>query len=179
LALASRLSAQRVDIENAQINLSLSRQSFDEMMRLTTRGFIKGRELDPNELARAGDLIARVRKDRDALEASTHALPFEAFKAVRKYYVTVAYLVEQFASDLEALPKDSRLQGILNPDPSFIEMLKKDGYPMPKPFPRFSDARSGMELDAFKDHFAAVKTLIDAGKATEKRWAEVEKAIDP
>ncbi|MEH2570127.1 hypothetical protein [Bradyrhizobium sp. AZCC 2289] len=178
IALASRLSSQRVDVENAQIKLGLLQRSFDEMMQLNTWGFIKGKELDPNELTRASDIIAQVRMDRDALEASTHALPFEAFKAVRKYYITAAVFVEQFARDLDSLPKDSRLQAVLNPDPSFIEMLKKDGYPPPKPFPRFADAYGSARLDTFKDHFAAVKALIDAGGETEKQWSEVERAIN-
>jgi hypothetical protein len=178
IALAGRLSSQRVDVEHAQIKLGLLQRSFDEMMRLNTRGFIKGKELDPNELTRASDIIARVRRDRDALEASTHALPFEAFKAVRKYYMTAAVLVEQFARDLDSLPKDSRIQAVLNEDPSFTAMLKASGYPPPKPFPRFADAYGSAGIDAFKDHFAAVKALADAGSETEKQWSEVERAIN-
>ncbi|MGM4870676.1 hypothetical protein AB7645_05545 [Bradyrhizobium sp. 956_D2_N1_5] len=177
MALATRLSAQRVDIENAQIKLGQLYQSFGDMMQLTTRGFVKGKELDPNEFARARDLIARVRKDADALEASTHALPFGAFQAVRKYHATAAIYAEKFARDLEDLPKDARLQAILNPNPAFIEMLKKDGALVPKALPRFADALSGMAREAFKDHFEAVKALIDAGKETETQWVEVERAI--
>jgi hypothetical protein len=97
---------------------------------------------------------------------------------VRKYYVAAAVFVEQFARDLDCLPKDSRIQALLNPDPSFIEMLKKDSYPPPKPFPRFADAYGSAGVDAFKDHFAAVKALIDADKETGKQWAEVERAIN-
>lgn len=178
IGLATRLSAQRIAIENTTIKLGLLDRSLGEMLQLTTGSFIKGRELDPDALARAGELIARVRADRDVLEAVTHDLPFEAFKAVRKYYISAAVWSEQFARDLAALPKDSRVQAMLNPDAAVLEMLRKDGLPPPKPFPRFADALGEARREAFKDQFEAIKALIDAGTEVEKRWTEVERAIN-
>lgn len=178
IALAVRLSSQLTDIENASIKLSLLRDSFDDMMRLTTAGLIKDKALDQHEIKRSADLINRVRKDRDALEASTHALPIQAFQVVRKYYVTAAIMVEQFARDLDAIQTDPRLQDILAPDQEVLQMRKNAGLPMPKLFPRFADARSSVQVESFKDYFAAATALINASKATEQQWTEVEKAIN-
>ena len=114
IALASRLSSQLVDIQNAQWLLGQLANSFNELMRMNTADFFDGINLNPAALAQARKTIARVRDHQKAIEAATHSLPFEAFRAVRAMYDDTM-IVGSFEHDLRGLEKNGLWEIPKNP----------------------------------------------------------------
>jgi hypothetical protein len=177
IALASRLSSQLVDIQNTRWLLGRLASSFQELMRMRTTDFFDGQNLNPPAVDRARETIARVREDQKAVEAATHSLPFEAFRAVRKMYEDTN-IVGSFEHDLRGLEKDGIWELPKNPDPVSMEWRKREGYPAPKLIPRFADKWAEIFRDALRHNIEAVGHLQTAQEATEKRLAEIEKAIN-
>jgi len=143
---------------------------------MRTRDFFDGNDLNPAAVKRGYETIARVRKDQEALEAATHALPFPAFQAVRKMYDDTS-VVDSFEHDLRGLEKDGIWEVPKNPDPVLMEWRKQQGFQPPKPIPRFVEKWVEIFRDALRHNVEAVGTLQTAQEVTEKRLAEIEKAI--
>jgi hypothetical protein len=77
---------------------------------------------------------------------------------------------------LAGLEKDGIWEVPKNPSPEFIQMLKKDGYPLPHPYPRFGAKWTEVTRDALGHLIQAVGALQAAQEATEKQWVEIEKS---
>jgi hypothetical protein len=177
VVLASRLSSQLVDIENSKLALRLLDQSFNGLMSLHSKDFIDGNELNQSAIARADGIVARARKDRDAVEATTHALPFEAFKAVRSYYVTASVIIEELARQVEAL-KTGAVWLPSSIKPEAAELFAKRGLPLAQRIGPFADGLGNIRSEAHLNYGKALGQLLATQEATEKQWAEIEKAIN-